>query len=140
MIPEGPLFHKPKSILAARNILYASLFLAVIGLFVVQFALGLPGNPNLKVILSNGSLIILLYIAIRFIGFGKKWARTMFLVVFILNAVATPIYASFIFRTNLALGFLFVLQMLLQILALVYLYSESSNEWFNRFESLENQK
>jgi hypothetical protein len=136
MIPAGPLFHKPKSIIAARNILYASLFLTILGFFLGQFALNLPGNPNLKVIISNGSLIVLLYIAIRYIGFGKKWARTMFLVIFIMNVVASPIYAPFIFKADLALGFLFILQMLLQILALVYLYSKSSNEWFNSFDSV----
>jgi len=140
MIPAGPLFHKPKSIIAARNILYSSLFLAVISFLLVQFALNLPGYPNVKVILSNGSFIILSYIAIRYIGFGKKWARTMFLVLFILTVVASPIYTSFIFKTNLALGFLFILQMLLQILALVYLFSKNSNEWFNSFDNVEAVK
>jgi hypothetical protein len=137
MIPTGPLFHKPKSIIAARNILYSTLFLAIVAFLLVQFALNLPGYPNMKVILSNGSLIILLYVAIRYIGYGKKWARTMFLVLFILNAVASPIYASFIFKANLVLGFLFVLQMLLQILAIVYLFSKSSNVCFNSFDSAE---
>jgi hypothetical protein len=135
MIPAGPLFHKPKSIIASRNILYASLFLNIIGFFLVQFALGLPGNPNPKVIISNGSIIILLYIAIRNIGFGKKWARTMFLVLFIMNVLASPFYGAFIFKTNLALGFLFILQMLLQLLGLAYLFSKNSTDWFNSFDN-----
>lgn len=140
MIPEGPLFHKPKSIIAARNILYASLFLTIIGFCLVQFALNLTGYPNGKEIFKNGSLIILLFIAIRYIGFGKIWARRVFTAVFIVNMVFSPVYASFLFKTNLALGFLYVLQMLLQIRALVYLYSESSNEWFDSFESVESVK
>jgi len=41
----------------------------------------------------------------------------------------------FIFKVSLVLGFLFVLQMLLQILALVYLYSKSGNEWFSSFKN-----
>ena len=136
MIPVGPLFHKPKSIIAARNILYASLFLAFISFIILEFGLNLPGHPNMKTLVSNGVLLVLLYVAIRYVGFGKKWARTLFLVLFILNVAASPIYVPFIFKTNLALGFLFILQMLLQILALIYLYSKSSSEWFNSFKSL----
>jgi hypothetical protein len=52
-----------------------------------------------------------------------------------LNVLASKLFVPFLFKTNLALGFLFVLQMLLQILALVFLYSKSSNEWFNSFDS-----
>ena len=85
--------------------------------------------------MSNLSILLLLFIAIRFIGFGKKWARNLFLFVFIFLVAASPNYLPFIFKVSLALGFLFVLQMLLQILALVYLYSKSSNEWFSSFKN-----
>ena len=133
MIPTGPLFHKPKSIIAARNILYASLFLSVISLALIHVVLNSTAPVNIRTLVFNGTLIILFYIAIRIIGFGKKWARNLFLVIFIIYVIASPIYASLIFRTNLVLGFLFVLQMLLQILALFYLFNKSSTAWFNNF-------
>ena len=79
-------------------------------------------------------MLVLLYVAIRYIGFGKKWARILFLVLFVLLVLASEIFIPFLFRTNLALGFLFILQMLLQVLALVFLFSKSSNEWFNGFD------
>jgi hypothetical protein len=137
MIPTGPLFHKPKSIIAARNILYSSLFLAILGIFLLQFVLNVAGYPNMKTLLVNGALLILFYIAITYIGFGKKWARTLLLVLFILNVAAAIRYVPFIFNSNLVFGFLFMLQILLQIVALIYLYSKSSNEWFNKFDSLD---
>ena len=136
MIPAGPLYHKPKSIIAARNILYASLFLALISYLIPVFVLNLPGHPNIFSLISNGVLLILLYIAIRFIGFGKKWARILCLVLFVINVATTLVYLPYILKTDLALDFLFVLQMLLQILALVYLFSKSSNVWFNSFKSV----
>jgi hypothetical protein len=135
MIPAGPLFHKPKSIIAARNILYTALFLEALVFIIQQFISTTAGQPDIRVLFSNGILLVLLYVAIRYIGFGKKWARVLFLVLFILNVLASKIFVPFLFKTNLALGFLFVLQMLLQILALVFLYSKSSNEWFNSFDS-----
>jgi hypothetical protein len=137
MIPTGPLFHKPKSIIAARNILYASLFLAILGILLLQFVLNVAGYPNMRTLLVNGALLILFYISIAYIGFGKKWARTFLLVLFILNVATAFRYMPFIFNANLVLGFLLMLQILLQIVALIYLYSKSSNEWFNRFESID---
>ena len=136
MIPEGPLFHKPKSIIAARNILYTALFLEAL-VFILQQVIGdTPAHADIRVLFSNGILLLLLYIAIRYIGFGKKWARILFLVLFVMLVLASEMFVPFLFKTNLALGFLFVLQMLIQVLALVFLYSKSSNEWFNSFDNV----
>jgi hypothetical protein len=135
MIPEGPLFHKPKSIIAARNILYASLFLGVLGLLIREYSIILPDLLHIRTLISNLIILLLLFIAVRYVGFGKKWARTLFLILFIINIAASPLYVPFIFKTSLVLGFLFILQILLQILALRYVYSKTSNEWFNSFDS-----
>ena len=112
------LFHKPKSIIAARNILYASLFLGVLGFLISEFSSIMPGRLNMHTLISNLTILLLLFIATYYIGFGKKWARTLFLALFIINAGASPIYVPFIFQASLVIGFLFILQMLLQILAL----------------------
>jgi hypothetical protein len=134
MIPAGPLFHKPKSIIAARNILYASLFLGVLGHLIREYSIILPDPLHIRTLISNLIILLLFFIAIRYIGFGKKWARTLFLILFIINVAASPLYVPFIFKTSLVLGFLFILQILLQILALRYVYSKTSNEWFNSFD------
>ena len=135
MTPAGPLFHKPKSILAARNILFASLFLGILVFILRHFILPHPGQLNMLTLLSDGALLLLLYVAIHFIGFGKKWARLLFLVLFIVNLITSAIYIPFILKANIALGFLIILQMLLQILALVYLFSKNSRDWFNSFDN-----
>ena len=136
MIPAGPLFHKPKSILAARNILYASLFLGVLGLLIREFSTVLPDPSPIRMLIFNLVTLLLLFIAIRYIGFGKKWARTLFLILFIVSAGASRIFVPFVFRAGLVLTFLFILQILLQLLALRYLYSKTSNEWFNSFDNV----
>jgi hypothetical protein len=137
MIPAGPLFHKPKSILAARNILFASLFLAILVFILRQFILFQHLQLNMLVLISNGALLVLLYVAIHYIGFGKKWARTLFLILFIVNIISSVRYVPFILKANIVLGFLIILQMLLQIIALVYLYSKNSRDWFNSFDNVD---
>jgi hypothetical protein len=140
MIPGDPLFHKPKSIIAARNILYTAFFLEALVFILQQVIREIPAHQDISVFFSNGILLVLLYVAIRYIGFGKKWARILFLVLFVLLVLASEIFVPFLFRTNLALGFLFVLQVLLQVLALVFLYSKNSNEWFNSFDKLNDSE
>ncbi len=54
MIPTGPLFHKPKSIRAARNILYTALFLEAL-VFILQQVIGeTPAHTDVRVVFSNG--------------------------------------------------------------------------------------
>jgi hypothetical protein len=135
MIPPGPLFHKPKSILASRNILYATLFLGVLGSAIGEFSAGMHSYSNPLAISTTIISFVLQLVIIRQIGFGHKWARTVLLILFILGMLATPLYVPFLFKTSLALGFLFALQMILQIMALVFLFSKNSNVWFNRVKT-----
>jgi hypothetical protein len=131
MIPSGPLFHKPNSILAAKNILYASIFLGLLGILISSF--GTAVSISYTSVLSNLTLLVLLFIAVRYMGLGKTWARNLFLILFICNLIASRFYLPFALRTSTALAYLFILQLLLQIAALVFIYKRSSTEWFNRF-------
>jgi hypothetical protein len=131
MIPSGPLFHKPNSILAAKNILYASIFLGLLGILISSF--GTAASISYTSVLSNLTLLVLLFIAVRYMGLGKTWARNLFLILFICNLIASRFYLPFALRTSTALAYLFILQLLLQIAALVFIYKRSSTEWFNRF-------
>jgi hypothetical protein len=134
MIPSGPLFHKPKSIIASRNILYATIFLYIIYCLMGEFNSGLHNFSGNAGITTTITTLVILLLSTRQIGFGHKWARTLFLIFFILQALALPRYLPFIFKSSLALGFLFVLQILLEILALYFLFSKISTNWFNSFK------
>jgi cellulose synthase/poly-beta-1,6-N-acetylglucosamine synthase-like glycosyltransferase len=74
------------------------------------------------------------------IGQGKKWARVVLLVLFVLGILVYPLTLMAIFKSNLLLGVLSVFQALLQIVALVYLFSPASTQWFNHVHSfVENE-
>jgi hypothetical protein len=131
MIPPGALFHKPKSIIAAKNILYACIFLAIVSSLVGEFSSGLLNYTSLQGLITSIVTFVVLFIIARNIGLGRKWARTLFLILFILWVLAMPMYATFIFRASLVLGFLLVLQSGLQIMALAFLFNNKSSLWFN---------
>lgn len=140
MIPQGPLFHKPTSIVAAMNILYATLFLGVINWAVGQWGTAVhPASPVEGVVILLVTLGLMFWL-IKMIGQGKKWARVVLLVLFVLGILVYPLTLMAIFKSNLLLGVLSVFQALLQIVALVYLFSPASTQWFNHVHSfVENE-
>jgi hypothetical protein len=135
MKPEGPLFHKPNSIVAAKNILYATVFLDIISSLIGEFSAGMHNYSSVQGLASTILSIGLIIVIIREIGFGHKWARTLFLILLILEVVSMPFYISILFKASIVLGFLFGLQVLLQILALYFLFSKPSSKWFNSFNT-----
>jgi hypothetical protein len=131
MIPLGPAFHKPKSFIASKNLLYASLFISVIADFLRDSSLGLANNGGVQaLLLTVGGYAIVIFL-IKEMSLCRKWARTTLLVLFILIFV----FYLFTMKTYVAVGFyevaLLVLQFILQILALIFLYRQESNTWFN---------
>jgi hypothetical protein len=134
MKPEGPLFHKPNSIVAAKNILYATIFLDIISSLIGEFSAGMHNYSSIRGLASTIIALALLMIIIREIGLGHKWARTLFLILFILGIIASPFLVSILFKASIVLGFLFILQVLLQMLVLYFLFSKTSSKWFNSFK------
>jgi hypothetical protein len=135
MLPEGPLFHKPSSIIAAMTLLYATLFLGVINWAIGEWGTAVhPASPGEGVVVLLITLVIIFGL-IKMIGLGKKWARVVLLVLFVLGVLAYPWTLGPIFKSNLLVGVLSVFQALLQAVALVFLFSQASTQWFNKVHS-----
>jgi hypothetical protein len=140
MLPADPLFHKPKSIIAAMNIMYAALFLGVINGAIRQWTTDLHAtSPILRVIILIGSLL-LVFTLIKQIGFGRKWARVVLLVLFVAGMLVYPRALSALFKANFLVGVISLLQALLEIVALVFLFSKESTQWFNRVHAAAQDK
>ncbi len=136
MIPSDPVFHKPKDIIAAKNIIYATMFLALIGGVIVKMSGDLADqtNPEKGMIAGAVTVIIgllILFILARQIGLGRKWARTVYLAVIILLFVLAC-WAIPILKANLLLAVVSLLQTILQLWTLKFLFSQKSTDWFNR--------
>jgi hypothetical protein len=131
-IPPGPLFHKPASIVAAKNILYAGLFLTILtwalGWWTTTIYAQAPIQSVVTLIVIVGITIAL----IKCIGLGIKWARVVLLVLFILGLAVLPWTLVALFKASMVVAVLSLLQAILQIVALYYLFSRASTQWFNR--------
>jgi hypothetical protein len=134
MLPEGPLFHKPTSIIAAMNILYATLFLGVINWAIGQWGTDFPGGRLERTIVMV-VMVIIIFGLIKMIGLGKKWTRVVLLVLIAEHIVAYPWTLGPIVKYNLLVGVLSVFLALLQIVALIFLFSQASTQWFNKVHS-----
>jgi hypothetical protein len=135
MLPEGPLFHKPSSIIAAINILYATLFLAVVNWAISQWSTDVHPTSTAETVIILLVTLGLIFSLIKMIGLGKKWARVVLLVLFVLGILPFFWMLGALFKSNLLVGVLSVFQALLQAVALVFLFSQASTQWFNHVHS-----
>jgi hypothetical protein len=135
MIPPGPLFHKPSSIIAATNILYATLFLGAINWAVGQWGAAVHPASSAEGVAILLVTLVLIFWLIKMIGQGKKWARVVLLVLFVLGILVYPWTLMALFKSNLLLGVLSVFQAVLQVVALIFLFSPASTQWFNHVHS-----
>ncbi len=135
MLPPSPLFHKPKSIIAATNILYATLFLGIINSGISQFTITQTGGARVEAIIVLVLTISIMFFLIKQIGAGKKWSRVVILVLFLLGLAGYLWVGPVMFRINLLVAVISLLEAILQIIALIYLFSQDSTTWFHRVES-----
>ena len=135
MLPEGPLFHKPSSIIAAINILYATLFLGIINWAIREWATDVHPTSRAEAVSVLLIMLCIIFGLIKMIGLGKKWARVVLLVLFILGILFFLWTLGPIFKSNLLVGVLGIFQAVLQVVALVFLFSKTSTQWFNHVHS-----
>jgi hypothetical protein len=131
-VPPTPLFHKPASIIAAKNILYAGLFLSVL-----TWALGWWTTTLYAPTPVESEVILIVIVGITFalikcIGMGMKWARVVLLVLFLLGLAVLPWTFVAVLKASMLVAVLSLMQTILQIIALYYLFSRASTQWFNR--------
>jgi hypothetical protein len=132
MLPTDPLFHKPKSIIAAKNLIYATMFLGVINWALSEWATDLKRYSQLQGICTIAFILLITFALAKQIGLAKKWARTVYLVLFLLGLIVFPFTILPLFKANIVIGLIAALEAILQLFALKFLFAEESTEWFNR--------
>ena len=131
-LPPSPLFHKPASIVAAKNILYADLFLGILTWAIGRWTTTMYALAPIESIVILLVTVGIMFGLIKCIGLGRKWARVVLLVLFLLGLVAYPWMFSGMLKASILIAALSLLQTILQAVALYYLFSRTSSEWFNR--------
>lgn len=137
---SSPLFHKPLSIIAVKNLMYVVIFLDVITWAIWRwwsqpYAVQ---NANTLVILVVTTAI--LYGSIKCVTRGMKWARVVLLVLLLLELIAYIWFCRVLWQTVILVAVLILLQIILQIVALYFLFTRESTVWFDRIrEKAENE-
>lgn len=131
MTSEGPLFHKPKSFLSARQTIYASLFTGIIALAVRAASNGIADVGGVPFFIATAVFYILVVLLVKQMSLCRKWARTATLILFVLAMVAYPVIMRDEIKVSMLVGAMFVIQAALAIYAMVLLYNKECTEWFN---------
>ena len=127
---ETTLSEIPKKIKQAANLVYLSLFVGLIKtvLYETMTVQKMLFDPKF---LTIGIITIIL---IGFLGYmigqGKNWARITLLVLFIIGMISYPFFVLEEFQTNSIIGVVSIVQTLIQLYALIILFSGESKEWF----------
>jgi hypothetical protein len=131
-IPPSPLFHKPASIVAAKNILYAGLFLTILNWALGRWTTTIYDAAPAQSIVILVMTIGITFALIKFIGLGRKWARVVLLVLFLLSLVLYPWTFVALLKASMVVAVISLLLAILQIIALYFLFSRASTQWFDR--------
>ena len=130
MMQEGPLFHKPKSFLTARKLLYASIFISVLTILMRYFSIEWSNNV-LTLLFIFGLFYLVMIVLIFQMSHCRKWARTALIILLVLSAIILPYTLWDFYTDNMLLAGLTGIHIILEIMAIVFLFSAETNEWFN---------
>ena len=120
---------KPITIVRAERIIYASLVVGLIKLFVgfSQYSTGGSAGSLICNLVPTFGIIIFLTIMI---SRGKNWARIVFAVFYAVGLFLFIPFTIHEFSVSFVLGLLGVLQAIMQLIATILLFQKESGTWF----------
>lgn len=122
----------PKKIKLAANLVYASLLVGILNSLFSEILTdeNILSEPGGLVFLA--AITIVLAILGYKIGQGKNWARIIFVIMVLLGTIGYPDFISEEFRRSILLGVVSIIQLVLQLYALVLLFNKASVQWYKR--------
>lgn len=131
MTSDGPLFHKPKSFLSARQTIYASILVGVLALLIRGLSVGIQNIGGIPVIAGTAVFYLVIIVLVKQMSHCHKWARTTVLLLYIAAMLVYPLLMNEQIKASMLVGALLLIQAALVIYALVLLYNKESTTWFN---------
>jgi hypothetical protein len=120
----------PKKIKLAANLIYLSLFVGFIKSVSYETLTNQKMLSDPQALTVGIVTIILIGLLAYAIGQGKNWSRITLLILFILGMLGYPLLVLNEFQTNPIIGIVSIVQMGIQLYALIILFSGESKEWF----------
>lgn len=138
MESEKTLLEIPKRIKQASNLVYLSLLIGLIKLFLIETItnIEIPSDPKIFI------MVIIMILIIGFLGYmirqGKNWIRITVLVLFTIGMINYPFLVFNEFKYSYILGTVSIVQMLIQLYVLIILFSGESKIWFKKQKEIKN--
>ena len=126
---ENSSLEKPVLVTNAANLFYASIGVGVIKaiLDLARVAAGVPVWFTVLTIIVTFGIMIFLIVKI---SAGRNWARITMLVLFLIGLPFSIPLVLQEFSANFFVAILSIAQIILQAIALVFLFQQPSNAWF----------
>ena len=120
---------KPREVAWATSLLWASF---AVGLFTMALDWSYESSvqPISKLVLDGAVAFLILAFLIWKISQGKNWARIVYLVLFLLGMFFYFTFARVAIGRSIAVALLTVLQSLMQLVALIFVFVGPAKEWF----------
>ncbi|MEO6453945.1 MAG: efflux RND transporter permease subunit [Ginsengibacter sp.] len=120
---------KPRKVAIALKLLTANLILSILSAigFMAAHIISVTGNFLIIMILAWALIVFLIYN----MNLRKKWARTTFLILFILGSLLSFSTIPQLMSVSVVALILSIVQLLIQLAAVILLFSKESNNWFN---------
>src|ERR1039457_2761811 len=121
---------KPVQVSSGSKLLFISAIIGLVNSLIIQKiknldTISIPIALTISILTFTLMLFFIYQMSLR-----KKWARTTFLILFIIGATTFLFTLVIIVRTSLVIGITTILLTLLQIISLSMLYSKAANRWF----------
>ena len=131
MLSTQPYINKPREVASGVKLLLISAILGLVNSLITRTKVNIDMIPVTTGIFISVFTFTLLLFFIYQMNLGKKWGRTIFLILFIFGATTFPFTLAIITGLSSVIGIITVLLTLLQIIALAMLFSKSANRWYN---------
>jgi hypothetical protein len=119
----------PKKVQNAVTILYITL-----GIGILRDVIDAPANAKMTgvgfLIYITLVVFVVMVFLIAMIGRGRNWARITFLILFFLGLLASILSIVYSFTLSPISSVLTLAQVVLQMVALVFLFQQESSAWF----------
>ena len=123
--------NRPRSVSSAVNLLWASLVVGLLKVFMDLSHLGDMASVAAIVVLSVVFVALFGFLYFK-ISVGKNWARITLLVMGVIGIVPTFSIVSTEFSRSVVVGTLSLLQLTLQTYAAFLLFTQPGSNWFRK--------
>jgi hypothetical protein len=120
---------RPKKVQNAVTILYVTLGIGIVRAVIEASANAQMAGVGFLIFITVLVFAVMVFL-IAMIGRGRNWARITFLVLFLLGLLPSILPLIRSFKLSPISGILGLAQMVLQVVALVFLFQQESSVWF----------